>query len=181
MAVAYRRDVFDAVGTFDEAFDACEDVEFNHRVARAGLRCFFTPRACASATSRAATLGLFRQMARYGRGRVRLLRKHPETFSLPGFVPALFVAGVLLGPLLGVLVPELFLAYFAVFGVYARLSWASGRRCAAPAPPRAAAAAPRRIPGDSLRRRRGRVVESLSVARNRFPRRRQSRSRRGAV
>ena len=39
-------------------------------------------RGCASATTRAARLaGLFRQMVRYGRGRVRLLRKHPETFS----------------------------------------------------------------------------------------------------
>src|SRR5262249_28297838 len=29
VAVAYRRRVFDAVGLFDETFDACEDVEFN--------------------------------------------------------------------------------------------------------------------------------------------------------
>ncbi|MBO0700629.1 MAG: glycosyltransferase, partial [Zavarzinella sp.] len=37
VAVAYRRDVFDQVGLFDESFDACEDVEFNTRVRRAGL------------------------------------------------------------------------------------------------------------------------------------------------
>ncbi len=42
VAVAYRRVVFDAVGPFDESFDACEDVEFNHRLHRAGHRCFFT-------------------------------------------------------------------------------------------------------------------------------------------
>src|SRR5262249_18733240 len=28
VAVAYRREVFDRIGYFDEAFDACEDVEF---------------------------------------------------------------------------------------------------------------------------------------------------------
>ena len=44
VAVAYRREVFAQVGNFDENFDACEDVEFNHRLARAGMRCFFTPR-----------------------------------------------------------------------------------------------------------------------------------------
>ena len=38
VAVAYRRDVFERVGLFDETFDACEDVEFNHRVAR-GAAC----------------------------------------------------------------------------------------------------------------------------------------------
>ena len=45
VAVAYRRSVFEQVGTFDERFDACEDVEINHRIDRAGLRCFFTPEA----------------------------------------------------------------------------------------------------------------------------------------
>ena len=98
VAVAYRRGVFDTVGLFDERFDACEDVEFNHRVARAGLKCWFTPRVQVHYYPRASLVGLFRQMVRYGRGRIRLLRKHPETFSLPGFVPAAFLAGVVLGP-----------------------------------------------------------------------------------
>ena len=42
-AVAYRRGVFHRIGMFDEAFDACEDVEFNHRVFAAGLTCYFAP------------------------------------------------------------------------------------------------------------------------------------------
>ena len=42
-AVAYRRSVFESVGLFDQAFDACEDVEFNERVHRGGLSCYFTP------------------------------------------------------------------------------------------------------------------------------------------
>src|SRR5579885_3466732 len=67
VAVAYRREVFEAVGLFDESFDACEDVELNHRVARAGLRCFFTPRVAVRYHPRASLGGLFRQLARYGR------------------------------------------------------------------------------------------------------------------
>ena len=43
VAVAYRRKVFDLVGGFDERFDACEDVEFNHRIDEAGLNCWFSP------------------------------------------------------------------------------------------------------------------------------------------
>ena len=43
VAVAYRREVFDRVGLFDDSFDACEDVEFNTRMHRAGLTCYFTP------------------------------------------------------------------------------------------------------------------------------------------
>ncbi len=119
VAIAYRRGVFDTVGLFDERFDACEDVEFNHRLARAGLTCWFTPRVRVHYHPRESLMGLFRQMVRYGRGRVRLLRKHPETFSLPGFVPAAFLAGVVLGPLLACLSPLLASLYAGVLAVYA--------------------------------------------------------------
>jgi succinoglycan biosynthesis protein ExoA len=118
VAVAYRRQVFGTVGLFDEAFDACEDVEFNHRVARAGMRCFFTPRVQVHYRPRATLAGLFRQMTRYGRGRTRLLRKHPETFSVPGFLPAAFLGGAALGPLFAVWSPVLAAAYFAVLAIY---------------------------------------------------------------
>jgi polysaccharide deacetylase family protein (PEP-CTERM system associated) len=121
VAVAYRRDVFDRVGWFDESFDACEDVEFNHRLARAGLRCWFTPRVRVRYHPRDSLPRLFRQMTRYGRGRVRLLRKHPDTFSLPGFVPGAFVAGLLLGPALACLFGALWYAYAGAVALYAAI------------------------------------------------------------
>ncbi len=100
VAVAYRRSVFETVGLFDESFDACEDVEFNHRIELAGLSCFFTPKVRVCYYPRSSLGGLFRQMVRYGRGRVRLLRKHPDTFSVPCFVPMMFLLGLIAGPLL---------------------------------------------------------------------------------
>ena len=75
VAIAYRREVFDRIGLFDERFDACEDVEFNQRADEAGLTCFFTPRVAVHYHPRSTLSGLFRQMARYGRGRVRLARR----------------------------------------------------------------------------------------------------------
>jgi succinoglycan biosynthesis protein ExoA len=119
VAVAYRRSVFEQVGLFDETFDACEDVELNHRVARAGLRCFFTPRVRLRYFPRSSLKGLFRQMVRYGRGRMRLFRKHRDTFSAPGFLPAAFLAGVLSGPLFALWLPPLAPVYAGVLGVYA--------------------------------------------------------------
>jgi succinoglycan biosynthesis protein ExoA len=41
---AYRRSVFERVGLYDERFDACEDVEFNHRVYRAGIPSYLSSR-----------------------------------------------------------------------------------------------------------------------------------------
>jgi succinoglycan biosynthesis protein ExoA len=118
VAVAYRREVFEAVGTFDERFDACEDVEFNHRIDRAGLPCFFCPRVQVRYHPRGTLIGLFRQMVRYGRGRVRLLRKHPDTFTLPGFVPAAFTLGLLFGLALGLFSSWLMAGYLSCLGLY---------------------------------------------------------------
>jgi succinoglycan biosynthesis protein ExoA len=118
VAVAYRREVFDRVGPFDETFDAGEDVEFNHRLHLAGMRCFFSPRVRVPYHPRSSTVGLFKQMVRYGRGRMRLLRKHPDTFSLPCLVPAAFVAGNLLGPLHALLFQPLALAHACLLFAY---------------------------------------------------------------
>jgi GT2 family glycosyltransferase len=118
VAVAYHRSVFTRVGLFDESFDACEDVEFNHRLDRAGLRCFFSPRLRVFYHPRSSLAGLGRQMIRYGRGRVRLLRKHPETFSVAGFLPAFFLAVVVLGAGAAVCSPFLALAYVSVLALY---------------------------------------------------------------
>ena len=121
VAVAYRREVFDAVGLFDETFDACEDVELNYRVDRAGLRCYFTPSVAVRYRPRGTLAGLFRQLARYGRGRVRLLRKHRDTLSLRTFVPLLFVVGLLAGLPLSAAVPWLRPLYFAALMAYATI------------------------------------------------------------
>jgi succinoglycan biosynthesis protein ExoA len=118
VAVAYRRSVFEAIGLFDECFDACEDVELNHRVDRAGLRCFFTPRIQAHYHPRSSLTGLVKQMTRYGRGRARLLRKHPDTFTLAGFLPALFLLGLLAGAALSCFSPWLAVAYLGSLALY---------------------------------------------------------------
>lgn len=94
VAIAYRRDVVDRLGGFDESFDACEDVEFNHRLAAAGGRCWFAPQLAIHYHPRGTLRGLAYQMSRYGRGRARLMLKHPKTVSLGPLVPAAFLISV---------------------------------------------------------------------------------------
>jgi succinoglycan biosynthesis protein ExoA len=124
VAVAYRRAVFEKVGLFDEDFDACEDVEFNNRVERAGFRCFFSPRVRVGYHPRSSLRGLFRQMARYGRGRMRLLRKQPETFAWPSLMPALFVLGLAVGCILAAFSTWIAAVYAGLGGVYATIVFA---------------------------------------------------------
>ncbi|HEY7837258.1 MAG TPA: glycosyltransferase [Terriglobales bacterium] len=91
---AYRRDLLERFGGYDESFDACEDVEFNHRLAQAGIQAWLAPEAVVHYAARRSLTGLFRQMARYGRGRVRLSRKHHDAFTLAQCLPAAWLAGL---------------------------------------------------------------------------------------
>lgn len=80
---AYARVQIERLGGYDETFDACEDVEFNHRVAAAGLRAYRHPDLTVAYRPRGSLRGLLRQMIRYGRGRARLMAKHPEQVPWP--------------------------------------------------------------------------------------------------
>ena len=96
---SYRRSVFGRVGTYDESFDACEDVEFNFRVWKGGLRSFFSPELAVYYQPRASLRKLFAQLVRYGRGRFALVRKHRDALSFSQLVPAGFVAWLVAGGL----------------------------------------------------------------------------------
>lgn len=98
---AYKRGVFQRIGYVDETFDACEDVEFNYRVEKAGLKAYTSPSLTVKYYPRENLKGIFRQMTRYGKGRIRFIRKHPGTFNLDMLIPPVFVAGLILLLVLG--------------------------------------------------------------------------------
>ncbi len=134
VGAAYRRSVFEQLGEFDESFDACEDVEFNYRADQAGLPCYLSTQATVHYHPRGSLGALFYQLARYGRGRVRLYRKHSETFTLKSMAPGFFLIGLLLGGLMACLHPFLLTAYLLLVGCYfltlflfsVRIAWQSG-------------------------------------------------------
>jgi succinoglycan biosynthesis protein ExoA len=95
----YRKLVFERVGSYDESFDACEDVEFNVRVRKFGFQSYSDPSLAVCYEPRASFRGLWAQMIRYGRGRVRLMRKHRDCVSASQFLPALLLLYFTLLPL----------------------------------------------------------------------------------
>jgi len=115
---AYRREVFEQIGFVDESFDACEDVEFNYRVEKAGLKSYFCPSIAVSYHPRESLYGLWRQLVRYGEGRVRFMRKHPETMNLDMFLPALIIPGLAGGLPLGALSGIALGIYLVIAGAY---------------------------------------------------------------
>ncbi len=118
VGVAYRKELFKKIGLFDERFDACEDAELNYRVDKSESKCFFDPNIAVRYVPRGTISGLFYQMVRYGRGRVRLCRKHPETFSLKSFCTAFFIVGLIVGLPLCFVHPIFLWTYLSVVGLY---------------------------------------------------------------
>jgi len=118
---SYRRSVFERIGFYDESFDACEDVEFNHRVLRAGLNSYSSPRLAVFYDARSSFSGLFKQLFRYGRGRCRLIEKHLDAASLAQLIPSAMVAGFILGPLLALELPLARVLFLGALVLYAAL------------------------------------------------------------
>jgi succinoglycan biosynthesis protein ExoA len=92
---AYRRSVFATIGTYDERFDACEDVELNMRVRKSGIKSYTDPRLAVFYEPRTSLQSLIKQMLRYGRGRVRLMMRHPDCISAGQIAPAILVAWII--------------------------------------------------------------------------------------
>ncbi|MCL2710008.1 MAG: hypothetical protein FWE95_03920, partial [Planctomycetaceae bacterium] len=138
VAVAYRMSVFEKVGTFDENFDAAEDVEMNTRIDAAGLKCWFEPAIAIRYEPRKTVKGLAYQVNRYGRGRVRLWRKHRHTASLKTFAPGFCTLGAIIGLFLCIVAPlmppyfgmPLLVTIFSVFALYLLVVLAESARLA---------------------------------------------------
>jgi glycosyltransferase involved in cell wall biosynthesis len=114
----YKREVFEKIGLVDESFDACEDVEFNYRVEKAGFKTFFSPKIAVYYSPRKTLAGLWRQLTRYGIGRSKFMLKHPETVTVTMILPALFIAAIVLGLPVGFVHTYLWWVYLSVILFY---------------------------------------------------------------
>lgn len=76
---AWRREVFERVGDFDETFSSNEDYEMNYRIRAAGGKILFSPVLCSSYYGQESLRGLAFQHFRYGKSKPKTLLKHPAS------------------------------------------------------------------------------------------------------
>lgn len=88
---AYRRDVFDRIGAFDEGAERGEDDELNYRLREAGGRILLSPAIESVYYARSSYLGLARQYWRYGLAKAYVLKKHPARMRYRHLVPSALV------------------------------------------------------------------------------------------
>ena len=91
---AFRRWVFDRIGTFDERLVRNQDDELNYRVLRAGGKIFVSPRVRYSYFVRGRPGQLFKQYFQYGFWRIPVMEKHRRPTTLRQIVPTLFYVAV---------------------------------------------------------------------------------------
>jgi succinoglycan biosynthesis protein ExoA len=92
---AFRRDLIDRIGPFDESLLTNEDYEFNTRIRRCGGRVWFDPQIRSVYFARGSLASLARQYWRYGFWKLRMLQRYPDTLRWRQAMPPIFVLGLL--------------------------------------------------------------------------------------
>lgn len=111
---AFKRELLDQVGMFDETLLTNEDYEFNTRIRQAGGKVWFDPQIRSVYYARENLNALARQYWRYGYWKVQMLRRYPNTIRWRQALPPLFVL-TLIG--LTLLAPFLSLAVWSLVGI----------------------------------------------------------------
>ncbi len=114
----FRRDVWTALGGFDERLLTNEDYEFNYRVREAGWRVVLDPAMHSTYYARPTLRALGQQYFRYGWWKTQMLRMHPASLRWRQAVPALFVLGTVGLASLGWLAPAAWLLLAVMWTMY---------------------------------------------------------------
>jgi glycosyltransferase involved in cell wall biosynthesis len=100
---AYKKEVFDKIGFFDEDLVRNQDDEFNFRLLKAGYRIWLSPYIKADYAVRTGFTKLRNQYYQYGFWKVYVNKKHRAITTLRQLVPAAFTAWLILSMILGII------------------------------------------------------------------------------
>ena len=88
---AYRREVFERIGLYDEEAHYGEDDELNSRLIKSGGKIFLSPKIKSRYYPRSCFTALWKQYYNFGYGKVRTISKHGRPTSFRHLVPPFFV------------------------------------------------------------------------------------------
>lgn len=119
---AFRREVFDRIGLFDESLIRNQDYELNYRLRAAGGRIFCTPAIKSWYHPRPSLTALWRQYFQYGFWKSRVIRKHPPSTRWRHLVAPAFVLAAVGSAILAMLIPPIWFAPAGIWGLYLAVS-----------------------------------------------------------
>ncbi|MGL4730053.1 MAG: glycosyltransferase [Clostridium sp.] len=115
---AYKREVLEKIGYFDDELVRNQDDEINFRVTKGGYKILLSPTIKATYYSRGSFRKLWRQYFQYGFWKVRVMQKHGGTPSVRHLVPMAFVLGNLGAALLSFFFKPILYIWMGVLGLY---------------------------------------------------------------
>ena len=115
---AYRKEVLDKIGYFDEELVRNQDDELNYRVVKNGYKVLLTPKVKSSYYSRSSLKKLWKQYYQYGFWKVRVMQKHGKPASMRHLIPMLFVTANVLGAVLSIFFKPMLYLWFLELALY---------------------------------------------------------------
>jgi succinoglycan biosynthesis protein ExoA len=102
---AFKRELVEQIGYFDESLLTNEDYEFNARIRKAGGKIWLDPAIRSVYFTRPTLSKLARQYVRYGYWKWQMLRRYPATVRWRQALPPVFVLSLLVGMVASVFWP----------------------------------------------------------------------------
>ncbi|MFN8577296.1 MAG: glycosyltransferase family 2 protein [Candidatus Sericytochromatia bacterium] len=97
---AYRKDILEKIGMYDEELVRNQDDELNYRLIKSGGKIFMSKEIISYYYPRPSLKRLWKQYYEYGYWRVRVIQKHKFPASIRQLIPAIFVTSIILGIIL---------------------------------------------------------------------------------
>jgi succinoglycan biosynthesis protein ExoA len=123
---AFRRELIERVGKFDESLLTNEDYEFNVRVRQSGGTVWLDPAIRSTYYARPTLSALARQYWRYGFWKGRMLLRYPHTIRWRQALPPVFIASLIILAMLAIMLPEARWLLAGEIGVYSLVLLAAG-------------------------------------------------------
>jgi GT2 family glycosyltransferase len=119
---AYKKEVFEKVGYFDEELVRNQDDEMNYRLTKNGILIYLDLAIVSKYYVRASLSKLYKQYEQYGFWKVYANKKHKAITTLRQLVPFFFVLFVLSAPLWWLIHPLMSIGYLAIWILYFALA-----------------------------------------------------------
>jgi len=115
---AYKREVFDQLGGYDEELVRNQDDEFSFRMIQNDMKIWLDPSIKSTYTQRNCFMGLFKQYFQYGFYKVRVMQKRRGIASWRHLVPIIFILSIILSLFFYLFIPIAW-PFYLITGSYA--------------------------------------------------------------
>jgi len=118
---AYRKEVFNRIGYFDEELIRNQDFELNHRIVSTGGKILLAPQVNGYYVVRSTILKLFKQYFDYGYWKTKVISKEIGAFRLRYQIPPIFILTLLISGFFGIFIEFMMNIFILIFFLYSSL------------------------------------------------------------